>query len=78
MFFNQYHKKTRNVAERTFGVTKSSFRCLLHHRTLHYYTSEAGTIINAVCTLHNLCIAHNDTFEILVEEVDDFHGNLNN
>lgn len=67
--FNKLHKAARNVVERTFGATKARFRCVLKHRTLHYDPTVAGTIINAVCTLHNLCIAHKD--ELLEEEIDE-------
>lgn len=31
------------------------FRCLLHHRTLHYNPAMAAKIIIACCVLHNMC-----------------------
>lgn len=31
------------------------FRCLCHHRTLHYSPKTAGNIIYACIILHNIC-----------------------
>lgn len=51
--FNKLHKAARNTIERSFGVLKSVYRCMLKHRTLHYYPVTAGKIINSCFALHN-------------------------
>lgn len=53
--YNRCHKKTRNIIERTFGVLKMRFRCLLKDRVLHYKVDAAVDIIYACILLHNLC-----------------------
>lgn len=62
--FNTKHSSTRNIVERTFGILKNRFRCILGARQLHYSPKKAAQIINVVCALHNLCIKH----KIQVEE----------
>lgn len=42
--------------ERTIGVLKNRWRCLIGHRVLHYHSDVAAKIINACCVLHNMCI----------------------
>lgn len=43
--------KTRNIAERTFGVLKERFQCL--HRGLSYKLPKIQDVIVACCILHN-------------------------
>lgn len=44
------------MVERTIGVLKNRFRCVLGARQLHY-TPEMAAKITAVCAaLHNICI----------------------
>lgn len=54
--FNNVHMSARNTIERTFGVLKQRFRCLLKHRVLHYAPPKAASIINACVILHNIAI----------------------
>lgn len=57
--FNHIHAKTRNVVERTIGVLKNRFRCLLGARQLHYTPEMAGKITAVCAALHNICIHYN-------------------
>lgn len=53
--YNNYHCHARNSVERTIGILKGRFRCLLVHRVLHYDPIMVGKIIKACCVLHNMC-----------------------
>lgn len=65
--FNKKQIKTRNVIERSFGVLKSRFRCLHHHRTLHYSPQRAALIIYSCFILHNILIDQGFS----IDEIDD-------
>ncbi|XP_060810111.1 putative nuclease HARBI1 [Amyelois transitella] len=53
--YTNVHVRARNVIERTIGLLKSRFRCLLAHRVLHYKPQVAASIVNACVILHNIC-----------------------
>ncbi|RVE43608.1 hypothetical protein evm_011728 [Chilo suppressalis] len=54
--YNAIQKRARSTIERTFGILKGRWRCLLAARELHYCPETAGKIILACCVLHNICI----------------------
>ncbi|KAB0797450.1 hypothetical protein PPYR_08444 [Photinus pyralis] len=73
--YNRRHKTIRNIIERTNGLLKQRFRCLLKHRTLHYAPERAAQIIYAAAIMHNLCIDRN---EYLGDINDNCHEEENN
>ncbi|XP_055371910.1 putative nuclease HARBI1 [Condylostylus longicornis] len=57
--FNKKHAQGRNIIERTIGLLKSRFRCLLGARELHYTPQKATQIVNVCVALHNICLKYN-------------------
>ena len=53
--YNTCFKHTRSIIERSNGLLKMRFRCLLKHRVLHYSPPVAGSIVNA-CTVYTMCV----------------------
>lgn len=66
--YTSLHVRTRNVVERTIGLLKARFRCLLVHRVLHYSPPVAASIVNACVILHNICNHANVPVEVLTDE----------
>ncbi|XP_018304026.1 putative nuclease HARBI1 [Mycetomoellerius zeteki] len=52
--YTECHSSTRNYVERTFGLLKNVWRCLLSHRVLHYAPVTASNIITSCAVLHNI------------------------
>lgn len=65
IIFNTFHSKGRIIIERTIGVLKNRFKCLLGARQLHYSPEVATQIVNCCAALHNMCIAYR------VEDIED-------
>lgn len=57
--YNRAFTKARNCIEMCNGVLKNRFRCLMGERKLRYNPEKVGTIVNACCVLHNICIKGN-------------------
>lgn len=55
--------------ERTFGLLKMRFRCLLKERTLRYTPEKASKFLKVCAALHNLCIKEGVHMDL--EELDD-------
>ena len=66
--YNKLHAKSRNVVERSFGVLKGRFRCLLRHRTLHYSDKKAANIVYSCVILHNMLMKAGAVVESIEEE----------
>ncbi|XP_063837186.1 putative nuclease HARBI1 [Ostrinia nubilalis] len=66
--YTYLHVRTRNVVERTIGLLKARFRCLLVHRVLHYSPPVAAFIVNACVILHNICNSRNIPVQVLTNE----------
>ncbi|XP_054746742.1 putative nuclease HARBI1 [Anastrepha obliqua] len=66
--YNKIHAKARNTIERTIGVFKNRFRCLLGARELYYEPMKVCQIVNVAAALHNICIHY--------RVVDDFSENV--
>ena len=58
--YNSAHSRTRSIVERTIGLLKSRFRCLLgKEKTLLFTPERCVTIIIACAVLHNLAVEFN-------------------
>lgn len=66
--YTTVHVKTRSTVERTIGLLKARFRCLLVHRVLHYTPQVAASIVNACVILHNMCVHANLPEQVLTYE----------
>ncbi|KAJ1089568.1 hypothetical protein NDU88_002719 [Pleurodeles waltl] len=58
--YNEAHRRTRSIVERTFGILKSRFRCLdITGGSLLYSPEMVCRIILTCAILHNICIRRN-------------------
>lgn len=77
--FNHVHAKTRNIVERTIGVLKNRFRCILGARQLHYTPTMAAKITVVCAALHNICIhfkMENPEVTVEAEVQDNTHSEI--
>lgn len=74
--FNKLHIKTRNCVERSFGVLKSIFRCLLRQRTLHYTPVKAASITNACFVTYNYLQLQGMVIYFLDDVIENIEENL--
>lgn len=58
-FYNDRHLTARNSVERTIGLLKGRFRCLLVHRVLNYHPDIVAKIVIACCFAHRSCSLFN-------------------
>lgn len=54
--FNRALKGVRQIIERSIGVLKVRFRCIMGERKLRYMPTKAGNFVYACATLHNFLI----------------------
>ena len=57
--FNKINSKARSPVERTIGILKNRFNCLLAPRELHCTPEIAGKVIPICAALHNMCNHYN-------------------
>lgn len=61
-FFNKIHRSIRSGVERTIGLLKGRFRCLLCERKLRYKPSAVLNIVNSCAVLHNILVSNHVPF----------------
>lgn len=78
--YNVHHRKLRSLVERSIGLLKARFRCLLGESKLRYDTLMSGYIIYSCTVIHNFLIANNypvnDIEPIFEVESTDFEESL--
>ncbi|XP_012530109.1 putative nuclease HARBI1 isoform X2 [Monomorium pharaonis] len=69
--YNYCHSLARIAIVKAFGLLKGRFQSLLHYLPMAR-TDLIDHFILACCVLHNICISHNDDFDILPlkDEID--------
>ncbi|XP_055306869.1 putative nuclease HARBI1 [Sitodiplosis mosellana] len=54
--YNDLVVSTRTLIERTIGLLKTRFRCIMGERQLRYHQTKVSKIVHACATLHNFLI----------------------
>ncbi|XP_053667844.1 putative nuclease HARBI1 [Anopheles marshallii] len=73
--FNTRHARARSIVERTIGLLKKKFSCLLgDNGQLNYAPEKCGRMINICCALHNMCIQNNIYLENEIITIDNREG----
>lgn len=67
--YNERVRSTRQLVERTIGLLKVRFRCILGERQLRYHQTKASNIIYSCAFLHNYLILNG--FDIM-NDIDEF------
>ncbi|XP_063634615.1 putative nuclease HARBI1 [Cydia splendana] len=68
--YNDVQKRARSIIERTFGILKGRWRCLLAARELYYRPDMVGKIVVACSVLHNMCtMARLEPLELEPDEI---------
>lgn len=68
LIYNEKVRSIRQIIERTIGVLKVRFRCILGERQLRYDPTKVSKIIYTCATLHNFLILNG--YDIM-HEIDD-------
>lgn len=85
--YNQLVSTARSLVERTIGLLKIRFRCILGERTLRYAPTKASQIIITCATLHNYLVFNGfdlmrnideDILRVQINNDREFNNNNNN
>lgn len=75
--YNDLIVTTRTLVERTIGVLKNRFRCIMGERQLRYNETKVSQIVHTCATLHNFLILNG--FDILHDiDENDLAAAINN
>lgn len=66
--YNDIIVSTRSLVERTIGLLKVRFRCILGERQLRYHQTKVSKIVYTCATLHNFLLLNG--FDIF-HDIDD-------
>lgn len=85
--FNDTIVSTRQLVERTIGVLKGRFRCIMGERPLRYHQTKVSKIVYTCATLHNFLLLNgfdmfhdlngNNLQAIINNQVPNVNPNLN-
>lgn len=68
--YNEVVRSTRQLVERTIGVLKVRFRCILGERQLRNHQTKVSKIIYTCATLHNFLLLNG--FDIMHDIENDY------